>query len=102
MIIRNKNFCTHDWVAVQGATICTQCGSDLDQILSLYRKNTDPLAAGVHVAVDRAQDLTPVPEAPTVIDLLWVAPRWLVYAAAVIGGIVLGLAFVSLVVASWN
>lgn len=90
MIIRNKNYCTHEWVAIQGATICVQCGSDLDQILSLYRKNGDPLAAGIHVAVDRDQQLEAEPPVPPVaVSLaLWVKP--LLYVIAVLVGAVLG------------
>lgn len=78
-----KDTCGHDWVHVQGATICANCGADLNKMLDEYRKISDPEAGGVRVAVS-----TPV---ATTQECVPAGVRWAIYIAAGLIGLSVGL-----------
>lgn len=87
----SREGCAHDWVYVEGATLCCQCGAGLEMILDDVRKISDPYAGGTRVAVtvDADQCLTPVPHAPSVMNALRTLPWW-VWALVVTAGAVAG------------
>jgi len=80
-----RDTCGHDWVHVQGATICANCGADLEKMLDEYRTLADDGASGFRRPVYVTLKAEPQPEPEP--DAL----RGLVYMLAGVAGVLGGL-----------
>jgi hypothetical protein len=76
----HRDTCPHDWVGVEGATLCCKCGADLDKIMDEFREASDPEAGGVRVAVKCGMP-DEVPRRSSLTPWLLLA-AWIVGAAA--------------------
>lgn len=79
----SRDKCSHDFVCVQGATICANCGADLNKMLDEYRKTMADDTRGYRLSVTTPTKVVELPTPPA--WALYIAAAALYIAAAAVG-----------------